>query len=438
MLNSYGSYHACESVGVIVLSFYNPCMQIITDFHLHSKWSRACSKDLTIPNIAQACERKGIHFCGTSDAFHPAWREEIGTELEALGDGVFALRGNRSTTRFLLSTEISCIYKRGEQVRRVHHIILFPSLEALDRLTQTLNDRGCNLKSDGRPIVGLDSEELLKMTLDADPACMLIPAHVWTPWFALFGSKSGFDSIEECFGGMSPHIYAIETGLSSDPKMNARLSALDSIFLVSNSDAHSARNLGREANVFEMDKPSYGELRRIFVEHDREKFIETIEFFPEEGKYHADGHRDCKFWCQPEETKKLKGRCPTCGRPLTIGVLHRVSELADRAPEDELPVQPHRSIIPLTELISDVVGVGKNSKRVLREYDAIINEGRSEFDVLLNVPKNELENVASSEIVDAIMAARAGQVDLTPGYDGEYGVIRPRSSTPKAEQAALI
>jgi len=420
------------------LSFYNSRMRIITDFHLHSKWSRACSKDLTIPNIARACERKGIHFCGTSDAFHPAWREEIGSELEELGDGVFLLRHHSSPTRFLLSTEISCIYKRGDQVRRLHHIILFPSLAALDRLTKSLNDRGCNLKSDGRPIVGIDSEELLKMTLEADPACLLIPAHAWTPWFALFGSKSGFDSIEECFGQLSKHIYAIETGLSSDPKMNARLSALDSVFLVSNSDAHSLRNLGREANVFEMDQPSYGELRRIFVEHDRKAFVETIEFFPEEGKYHADGHRTCRFWCTPQKTKQLGGRCPTCGKPLTIGVLHRVDDLADRMPDDDLPSQPHRSIIPLAEIISGILGVGVQSKKVAREYDTILAEGRNEFDVLLNTSFEELQRITSMDIAHAIVAMRKGDVDIQPGYDGEYGIIRPRVAATKLKQKNLL
>ncbi len=403
-------------------------MRLITDFHLHSKWSRACSKELTLPNIATYCERKGIAFVGTSDAFHPAWRADIGSLLKDAGEGTFELADGSSKTRFLLSTEISCIYKRDGKVRRVHHLILFPSVAALDRLTTALNERGCNLKSDGRPIVGVDSEELLKMTLDADPACLLIPAHAWTPWFAVFGSKSGFDSLEECFGDMAKHIVAIETGLSSDPGMNWRISGLDRIFLVSNSDAHSLNNLGREASVFEMEHPSYHELRRILVEHDLSKFLETIEFFPEEGKYHADGHASCGFWCDPEESKRLKGICPKCGKPLTIGVLSRIADLADRAPHPPRPkgAVPYRSIVPLAELAADALGVGKSSKRVQRAVDALLTDGRNEFQVLLDLPRSELERDAIPEFVEAILNMREGKVEIRPGYDGVFGVIHAR------------
>lgn len=401
-------------------------MRVITDFHLHSRWSRACSKELTLPNIAKTCERKGIQFVGTSDAFHPSWRADIGTLLEDVGEGAFQLTDGSSQTRFLLSTEISCIYKRGEKVRRVHHIILFPSIRALDRLTASLNNRGFNLRSDGRPIVGLDSEELLKMTLDADPSCLLIPAHAWTPWFSIFGSKSGFDAIGECFGDLSKHIHAIETGLSSDPLMNWRLSALDGIFLVSNSDAHSLDNIGREANVYEMTSPSYTQLYDILSKHQNEKFLETIEFFPEEGKYHADGHATCDFWCGPEETKRLKGICPKCGKPLTIGVLYRVTELADRPPCPPRPnnAVPFRSIIPLAELVAHVVGVGKSSKKVALLLDQILSEGRSEFQVLLDLSETELDRVMSSEFTAAILNMRKGSLEIRPGYDGIYGTIR--------------
>jgi DNA helicase-2/ATP-dependent DNA helicase PcrA len=415
-------------------------MRVITDFHLHSKWSRACSKELTLPNIAKACEKKGIQFVGTSDAFHPAWRADIGELLVHDGEGAFRLKDGSSSTRFLLSTEISCIYKRADKVRRVHHLILFPDLAALDRLTTSLNARGCNLKSDGRPIVGIDSEELLKLTLDADPNCLFIPAHAWTPWFAIFGSQSGFDAIDECFGDLSQHIYAIETGLSSDPVMNWRLSALDRVFLVSNSDAHSLDNLGREANVFEMEKPSYDALRSILVEHDTSRFLETIEFFPEEGKYHVDGHRACEFWCEPEETKKRKGICPKCGKPLTIGVLHRVSDLADRPPHPPRPANsvPFRSIVPLAEIISSVIGVAPKSKRVKAEMDRLATAGWSEFAILLDIPETELTRAASPEIAAAILAVRRGDVDLTPGYDGEYGIITPRFDRKKVEQKSLF
>ena len=414
-------------------------MRLITDFHLHSKWSRACSKDLTFPNIAKACERKGIGFVGTSDAFHPAWRKDIGDLLEDVGEGAFCLRDGSSPTSFLLSTEISCIYKRGDKVRRVHHLILFPHLAALDRLTASLNARGANLKSDGRPIVGIDSEELIKMVLEADPECMLVPAHAWTPWFSVFGSKSGFDALDECFGDYAKYIYAIETGLSSDPAMNWRVSKLDSVFMVSNSDAHSCENLGREANVFEMERASYKELRRIFVEHDISKFVETIEFFPEEGKYHADGHRDCAFWCTPEETKKLKGLCPKCGRPLTIGVGNRVAELADRPPQPNRPSGsvPFRSIIPLRELVADVLEVGKTSKKVVKVVEDLLQGGRTEFGLLLDVPRAELEQITTPDIVGSILAMREGRVEIRPGYDGEYGIIHAKGVEKKRQEILL-
>ncbi|MEO5928187.1 MAG: endonuclease Q family protein [Patescibacteria group bacterium] len=414
-------------------------MRIITDFHLHSQWSRACSKELTLPNIAKMCERKGIGFVGTSDAFHPAWRADIGSELVPAGGNSFMLKDGSSTTRFMLSVEISSIYKRADKVRRVHHLILFPDLGALDRLTKALNDRGCNLKSDGRPIVGIDSEELLKLTLEADPRNLFIPAHAWTPWFAIFGSQSGFNSLEECFDEMAKHIYAIETGLSSDPAMNWRISSLDSVFLVSNSDAHSLENLGREANVFEMELPSYDALHSILASHDTSRFIETIEFFPEEGKYHVDGHRACGFWCEPEETKKRKGMCPKCGKPLTIGVLNRISNLADRPPRPPRPATSaaFRSIVPLAEIIGSVVGTSSKSKRVAKEL-ATLTQAGSEFSILLDLPETELLKATSQEIAAAILAVRRGEVDLTPGYDGEYGVITPRVSIKKPTQTVLF
>ncbi|MFA5184863.1 MAG: endonuclease Q family protein [Patescibacteria group bacterium] len=414
-------------------------MRIVTDFHIHSRWSRSCSKELTLPNIAKACERKGIQLVGTADALHPAWRASIGEDLSEAGEGVFALSDGSSPTRFILSTEISCIYRRGDKVRRLHHVVLFPSLAALDKLIASLTERKCNLKSDGRPIIGLESEELLKLVLDADEKCLLIPAHAWTPWFSIFGSKSGFDSIEECFGDMSKHIFAIETGLSSDPAMNWRLSALDEIFLVSNSDAHSLDNLGREANVFDMPQPSYFEMRRILAEHDTEKFLETYEFFPEEGKYHADGHRDCGFWCDPAETKRLKSICPKCGKPLTVGVLYRVAELADRPSQTPRPPgsPPFRSIVPLAEVIGDALGVGKASKRVKTALDGFLQAGGSEFHILLEMPYPELLKTGPPEVAAAIQNMREGKVEIRPGYDGEFGVVKT-SGMLKKKQTELF
>lgn len=368
----------------------------------------------------------------------------MGEELEESGHGTFQLTKNRSKTRFLLSTELSCIYKRGGKVRRVHHLVLMPDLASVDRFTAALEARGCNLKADGRPILGIDSEELAKMAFDASDRALFIPAHAWTPWFAVFGSQSGFDALQDCFGDMTKHIHAIETGLSSDPRMNRQLSALDKIFLVSNSDAHSLDKLGREANVFEMEQPSYDELHRIFTTHDASKFIETIEFFPEEGKYHADGHRVCGFWCLPAETKRLKGLCPKCGKPLTIGVLNRVSDLADRTDDGFPPSDatssvarvPFRSIVPLAELIGSVLQVGPSSKKVSAEVMRLVADGRTEFGVLLDDPESELSRVSSSEIVQAILSMRRGEIELRPGYDGEYGIVSVK--TTRAEQGRMI
>jgi len=403
-------------------------MKVITDIHLHSKYSRACSKELTIPNIAKACERKGIQLVGTSDVTHPAWRAHLGEMLESLGEGAYGLKDHSSTTRFLLTTELSCIYKRGGKTRRVHHVIVFPSLDTVDGLIKELEKRGCNLKADGRPILGLDSEVLLKILLDISPDILLIPAHAWTPWFSVFGSQSGFDSLEECFGDLATHIYAIETGLSSDPPMNRRLSALDDVLLVSNSDAHSLDKLGREANVFEMTNPGFTEFRSILVNKDVKRFIETIEFFPEEGKYHTDGHRDCHFSSDPKETKRRKGICPVCGKPLTIGVLHRVDDLADRAEEVQSgkAFVPYRYIIPLAELVGMTLGVGSASKKVKLEVESMLSSGFSEFSLLLDVKEEDLNRLTRPEIASAIVAMRDGRVDRTPGFDGEYGIIKPR------------
>jgi uncharacterized protein (TIGR00375 family) len=413
-------------------------MRIIADLHLHSRFSRCCSKDLTIPNIAKACERKGIDLVGTADILHPEWRKEVGNYLE-LRDGAYYLKDGSSKTAFILSTEVACIYKRHGKARRLHHVLYFPDLEAADKTIKVLTDGGYNLKSDGRPIMGLDSEKLLKILLDIDERILLVPAHAWTPWFAIFGSKSGFDSIEECFGDYSKYIYAIETGLSSDPIMNWRISALDSIFLISNSDAHSCNNLGREVNVFEMEKPTYEEFRRILVEHDLSKFVETIEFFPEEGKYHADGHADCKFWCEPEKSKKLGGRCPDCGKLLTIGVLSRVADLADRDPNPPRPQSavPFRHVVPLKELIGDLFNKKPQSKAVVLEYEGML-ERATEFGILLDLSEQELLEFAKPEIVEGVLRMRKGNVNVRPGYDGVFGEIHVFSDEDRPKQQGLF
>ncbi|MEA3272714.1 MAG: endonuclease Q family protein [Patescibacteria group bacterium] len=400
-------------------------MEIIADLHIHSKYSRACSKELTIPNIAKACETKGIDIVGTGDFTHPAWFSEIKKELKSAGEGIYILKDDSSKTRFILTTELSCIYKKNDKCRRVHLCVLAPSIETVEKIIKELEKRNFNLKSDGRPILGIDAKDLLKLLLDIDKKIMMIPAHIWTPWFAVFGSQSGYDSLQECFEELTPEIFAVETGLSSDPPMNWRMKELDNVVLVSNSDAHSLEKLGREANVFEFDKIedfSYGELRRILKEKDKSKFLYTIEFFPEEGKYHQDGHRACGVNLHPKESMKNKGICPVCKKPLTLGVLYRVEQLADREnmPKDKIP---YKNLIPLAEIISEAVGVGPKSKAVRAEYDKLMKIG-SEFYILLHATENEIKKATDSRVAEAVMKMRKGDLEIIPGYDGEFGKIR--------------
>lgn len=414
-------------------------MQII-DFHIHSRYSRACSKHLDLEHIQQWCKVKGIDIVACGDFTHPAWFKEISTKLEPIGNGFFRLHSseevdqaieeigmnppNAKEVQFMLATEISCIYSQGGKGRRVHVLIAFPELQNVQAFNAELTKRGMNLVHDGRPILGMSAKEVAKLAISINEKALIIPAHVWTPWFAIFGSKSGFDSVEECYEEMSEYIFALETGLSSDPQMNWRLSQNDKYTLVSNSDAHSLENLGREANVLSMDNPSYDEMYEILKSGDEKKFNYTIEFYPEEGKYHLDGHRDCKFSCMPEETEKLKGLCPECGRSITVGVHSRVSELADqplgREPEPKIPF---KSIIPLQEIIAHVVGVGKKSKKVQGIYADIINQVGHEFYVLLEADVNKIEEASNSLIAEAIRRMRTGEVHVEGGYDGEYGVI---------------
>lgn len=416
-------------------------VSFILDFHIHSRYSRACSRNLELPKIAKACEVKGIDIVGTGDFTHPQWFASIKENLRECASGIFELQDRSSKTKFILSSEVACIYKKGGKVRRLHHVLLAPSLEAAQNLNQTLVARGRNLASDGRPILGLDSKELLKMVLNISPDFEMIPAHAWTPWFALFGSMSGFDSIEECFDEMAPHIHAIETGLSSDPPMNWRLSALDRITFVSNSDAHSLDKLGREANIIEVPELSYAALIAAIRNKDRKRLLGTIEFFPEEGKYHLDGHRDCAVVLTPKETKREGGRCPKCKRPLTIGVMHRVEELADR-PEGFTPpgVIPFYRMVPLKEVIADAFDVGVQSGRVQRIYEKCTREIGSEFSCLLKAPLGTVSQALGAEVAEGIARIRAGRVHVDPGYDGVYGVVKifNAKERKKVEQTALF
>ena len=399
-------------------------MRYIADFHIHSKYSRATSREMDLRHLNQWAKLKRIDILGTGDFTHPLWFKELEEKLIHLGNGLYRLKDK--SVFFILTTEISCIYKKGDKTRRIHLLVFAPSLEVVKKLNQRL-EKNYNLHSDGRPILGIDAKELLKIILDVSIENFVVPAHAWTPWYSLFGSKSGFDSIEECFEEMTPEIYALETGLSSDPLMNWRVSSLDRLTLISNSDAHSPENLGREANVFEFpDEEGISYQKIIESIKIRKNFDFTIEFFPEEGKYHFDGHRNCQISLAPRETKKLKGICPVCHRPLTIGVLHRVDDLADR----EVPIAPQlapgfKSIIPLKEIIAQIYGVNKTAKKVKEKYLELIKKTeKGEFSVLLDLEKKELLEIALPRVVQGIIKARKGEVVKIGGYDGVYGKIK--------------
>jgi uncharacterized protein (TIGR00375 family) len=396
-------------------------MEFIADLHIHSPYSRAVSPEMRLPKIAVWAEKKGLSLMGTGDFTHPRWLAEIEKELVPAEPGLFKLRDRE--TRFLLTAEISCIYSREGRTRRVHHLIFAPDLESVRKISQAIIRRGGNLFSDGRPIIGLDSEELLRLVKEANKDNVLIPAHAWTPWFSVFGSMSGFDSLEECFGDLTGQIFSIETGLSSDPAMNWRLSALDKIALISNSDAHSLANLGREANVFSTELSYAGVIRAIRNE-DKRSFLKTIEFFPEEGKYHYDGHRLCGVRLSPEETKELVKRCPACGREITVGVMNRVDALADRPIDyQDRERVPFLKLIPLQEVLAETFGVGKTSKKVKEEYDRMIQGLGPEIPLLSETEIEDIAAFSGERVAEAISRVRAGRISIKPGYDGEYGEI---------------
>ena len=411
-------------------------MRYIGDFHIHSHYSRATSKDMNIEELDKWARIKGIDVLGTGDFTHPKWFRELQEKLEPAEEGLYRLKGSISATRFLLTVEVSSIYSQGGKVRRIHNIVFAPSFEAAAKINRKLGAVG-NFRADGRPILGLPAQELLKIVLDASEDCLLVPAHCWTPWFSVFGSKSGFDSIEECFEEMAPYIYAIETGLSSDPAMNWRLSALDKITLISNSDCHSASRIGREANVFTGNNLNYKNIVNA-IKHSRSekkgsgslRLIETIEFFPEEGKYHYDGHRACKVSFAPKDSQKIKEICPKCGSPMTIGVLSRVEELADRPPFDKSTgskpegAVPFRSLVPLDEIIALAMGVGPKTKTVKKQYNNLIEAFGSEFSILLETSIEEVEMASLPEIAEGLRRVRAGALTIEAGYDGEYGKVR--------------
>ncbi|MGA2418090.1 MAG: endonuclease Q family protein [Candidatus Staskawiczbacteria bacterium] len=398
-------------------------MKFVGDFHIHSKYSRATSPSMDLDNLDNWARIKGIKVLGTGDFTHPKWLESIKEKLEPAEPGLFKLRKSDSPTRFISTSEISCIYKKLGQVRKIHIIIFAPSIKAVEKINEKLNQIG-NLHSDGRPILGLDAKELTKIVLDADKDCLVVPAHAWTPWFSVFGSKSGFNSLEECFDDYTKYIYAIETGLSSDPAMNWRLSQLDKITLISNSDAHSPQKIGREANVFDTDL-NYNSIAEAIKTKDKTKFLYTIEFFPEEGKYHYDGHRLCDLSLSPAQSKKYNNICPKCGKPLVIGVLNRVAELADR-PEGFVPKNsiPFKNLIPLNEIIAESIGVSVASKEVIKHYNNLIKNLGSEFKILLESSREEIKKESLPQIAEGVIRTREGKVSVDPGYDGVYGKIK--------------
>jgi len=409
-------------------------MFFYADLHIHSKYSRATSRDADLEHLALWAKRKGITIVGTGDFTHPAWFEEIRAKLVPAEPGLFRLRPEiereverklppscHGPVRFLLEVEISTIYKKGDRTRKVHHLIYASNLDTAGRIRERLGAIG-NIASDGRPILGLDSRHLLEITLSSGADAYLIPAHVWTPWFAVLGSKSGFDSVEECYGDLTPHIFAVETGLSSDPPMNWRVSGLDRFTLVSNSDAHSPPMLGREASAFDTEL-DYFAIRRSL--ETGEGYGGTVEFFPEEGKYHLDGHRACGICLEPAETRRVQGQCPTCGKPLTVGVLHRVEELADRSEDGERGRKdPFRCLVPLPEVLSELHGVGPKSRSVEQAASHLVGKLGPEIEILDRVPLEDVARAGEPLLAEALSRLRAGKVRRESGYDGEYGVIR--------------
>ncbi len=393
-------------------------MRFIADLHIHSRFSRATSREMDIPSLAVAARTKGIKLVATGDFTHPEWFRLLREQLQPVGNGLFV----HDDTYFILNVELNGIYSQGGRLRRIHNIVFVPSFETAAALTKWLDGYG-KLAADGRPTISLSSRDLLAKLLEIDDRAFLVPAHIWTPWFSLFGSNSGFDSIEECFGDLAGEVFAVETGLSSDPPMNWRLSALDSRTLVSNSDAHSPNRLGREANIFDCEL-AYDAIRDTLKQKDPKRFLGTIEFFPEEGKYHYDGHRACNVSLAPADALAHDNLCPICGRQLTIGVLHRVEELADRRP-GQVPanVIPYRHLVPLEEIIAEALGVGRDTAAVTKLYQAMVQDLGPEFTILLDVPTTEIAR-HNEQVAEGIERMRRGEVTAIAGYDGVFGIIK--------------
>jgi uncharacterized protein (TIGR00375 family) len=426
-------------------------MKFIADFHVHSKYSRATSKEMDVESMARWANLKGVGLLGTGDFTHPFYFAGLKQKLKPTGFGLFTLRkefkesagivdnGSHQEVHFMLTTEVSNMFQQGGSSRRLHTMIFAPSFEVVEKINEELGQYG-KLGSDGRPIFGFPTKELVEIITDITDECFIVPAHAWTPWFSVFGANSGFDCMEECFEEQTRHISCIETGLSSDPQMNWRWSALDKMALISNSDAHSPNRIGREANVFDCEM-SYKEIVKAIRSKDKKKFLFTIEFFPEEGKYHYDGHRNCGILFSPAESKKHKNICPVCGRKLTVGVLHRVEALADR-PEGFTPegVIPCKHLIPLMEIIAEALGQGPETKGVEKEYLRLVSYFGSEFRIVLDLSLEELEKSTPPKILEGIKRVREEDLHIVPGHDGVYGKIDIFAEKEKAptEQLGLF
>src|SRR5215468_546099 len=420
-------------------------MQFIADLHIHSRYARATSRELNLENLHKWATLKGITVVGTGDFTHPSWFAELQEKLEPAEQGLYRLKNPwrqaveqelpptcRNEVRFLLSVEISSIYKKHGRTRKVHNLVMLPDLAHAEVFNRRLGAIG-NLKADGRPILGLDSHDLLALSLDVCPDVLFVPAHIWTPHFAVLGSESGFDSLEECFDELLPYVFALETGLSSDPPMNTRLSALDRFAIISNSDAHSAPKLAREATCFDTDL-GYAAIYTALKERDPSRFTGTLEFYPEEGKYHYDGHRKCQIRWKPAQTLQAAGRCPVCGGKLTVGVLHRVERLADRPEEVEPAVErPFEYLIPLPEVIGAAIDVGPDSKKATAIYKTLLEQFGPELHILRTVPPEDIARCGEPLVAEALRRMRTGEVEILAGYDGEYGTIRIFSTTEREQ-----
>jgi uncharacterized protein (TIGR00375 family) len=421
-------------------------VEYVADLHLHSKYSRAVSPSMTLENMAFWASKKGLDILSTGDWTHPLWIREIKQRLEEAEQGLFKLKNDNSKMRFLLSTEISSIYTQKGKAHRIHNLVFSPNIEVCEKINAELRKRGCNLNSDGRPIIGLSSEALCELVFSISDKAMIIPCHIWTPWFSLYGSNSGYDFIKDCFGEFTNQIYGVETGLSSDPYMNWQIKELDNRSILSFSDAHSLPKMGREATVFvpknEVSKINYDDIRFAIMQDKKAKLKigYTIEFYPEEGKYHYNGHRNCNYVQTPDKTRIEGTICPVCKRQLTVGVMHRVEDLAKQGFKKEISklnpngvkwiIDPNKihppfvKLVPLNEIIAEAISSSVSSQKVKDLFDKLCLTFGSELNVLLKVPKADIAKVSDGKIAEGVEKVRRGDIVILPGFDGQYGIVK--------------